>query len=450
MTPSRIAALAAIVLGVFALAFVTLRGGEGDQYTLIFDDAGGLIPGNLLRVNGIEMGTVKSIGVTDDLKAKVDVEVTDLGPLRKGTRAQIRAASLGGVANKYIALQLAPNNSPNLPDGAVIGGQSEENGTTRGIVGQDEFINALDEKTREGIQKFVKGQSQIVAGNSENLRKSLEAAPGTLGEAHELAKAINQGDDALREIIVNGAAITGALAERTDSITRLTANSGVAAQAAAASGTEIGEAIARSPKVLDEATAIMTELPDTLKDVEALITTADKVRGGVPEMLNQTTDTLTSGESTIAAVARALNKPGANNDAADLLKATVDVGANAEKASKTVPKALADSVPLLAETRAYTPDVIAALTGLGQISANYDGNGHYLRLSSVLNVFQPNTSGGVSDLVPRDSFVNRLQGLQTTTNRCPGSAAQATSDGSAPYTDGGRVKCNTSDVPPGP
>ncbi len=445
MTPSRIAALVAIVLGVFALAFVALRGDEGDQYTLVFDDAGGLIPGNLLKVNGLTMGTVKEIGITDDLKAKIDIQVDELGPLREGTSAQIRAASLGGVANKYIAMHLAPNNAKELPEGSVLQGDQ-----VRGIVGQDEFINALDEKTREGIQQFVKGQSQIVESNSENLRKAIENAPGTLGEARKLAEAINQGDDALREIIVNGAAISGALSERTAAISRLTSNAGIAGQAAAGNGTEIGETIARSPKVLDEATAVMTDLPETLDAVEQLILKGDQVRGGVPEMLEQVTDTLNSGEPTIAAVARALNKPGENNDAADLLKASVDVGKASEKASKTVPKALADATPLLGEARAYTPDIVAALTGLGQVSANYDAFGHYLRLSSVLNVFQPSTSGNVTDLIARDSFVNRLQGYQTTTNRCPGSAAQATSDGSAPFTDGGRVKCSTSDVPPGP
>ncbi|MBJ7470290.1 MAG: MCE family protein [Solirubrobacteraceae bacterium] len=445
MTPSRIAAIIAIVLGVFALAFVGLRGSDAPRYNLIFDDAGGLIPGNLIRVNGLQTGTVTDIGITDDLKANVEIEITELGPLRQGTTAQIRAASLGGVANKYIALQLAPNNAPELKDGTIIGQDD-----TRGIVGQDEFINSLDEPTRKGIQQFVKGSAQIVEGNSENLQKALDNAPGTLREAREFASALNAGDDALRKIIVNGAAVSSALAERTESITRLSRNAGIAGEAAAGNGTEIGETLARSPQALDEATAILNELPGTLDDVQALIEAGDQVRGGVPERLNQLTDTLTSGEDTIGAVARALNKPGANNDAADLLAASVDVGKNAEKAAKTVPGALSASTPLIAKTRAYTPDVTAAITGLGLVSANYDGAGHYLRLSSVLNVFQASGSGASTDLISRDSFVNRLQGYQVTTNRCPGSAAQATSDGSAPFTDGGRIACSTSDVPPGP
>ena len=446
MTPSRIAALAAIVLGVFALAFVALRGGEGEHYTLIFDDAGGLIPGNLLKVNGQQMGTVSAIGITKDLKAQVEIEVDELGPLRKGTTAQIRASSLGGIANKYIALQLAPNNSPDLPDNAVIG-----QAFTRGIVGQDEFINAFDEPTRKSLQQFIKGQSQVVRDNSEALRTAVMNAPGTLKEANNFAKDLNVEDDAaLRDIIVNGAAISSALSERTTQITRLTNNAGIAAQAAAGNGTEIGETIARSPAVLTQATEVMNELPETLEAVQALIDKSYDVRGGVPQSLNQLTSTLNSGAPTIKDVANALNKPGPNNDAADLLNASVGVGKAATAASKTVPGALSDATPLIAKTRAYTPDVVAAITGLGQASANYDALGHYLRLSSVLNVFGTSGGGASTDLIPRESFNNRLQGLQTTTNRCPGSAAQATSDGSAPFTDGGAIACSPSDVPPGP
>ncbi|MBO9531721.1 MAG: MCE family protein [Solirubrobacteraceae bacterium] len=449
MTPSRIAAIAAIVLGVLAIAFVGLRGGDSHEYTLRFDDAGGLIKGNLVRVNGINMGTVSSIGTTrtadGSYQAFVKIKVDEFGPLRQGTFAQIRATSLAGVANKYIALSLAPNNAKPLADGATIGLKD-----TRGIIGQDEFVNAFDEPTRKGLQQLVKGSAEVVKGNSENLQKVLDETPTTLKELREFAAGLDPDGDALQDVVVNVAAINNALADHTEAIARLTRNSGVAAAATAGNGTEISETLARSPKVLDDATAVMEELPSTLAQVKRLILLADKYKAGVPERLRQLTDTLTSGKPTVDSLARTLNRDGKNNDVADLLAASVAVGAASKKASVSVPKALAGATPLLSETRAYTPDITAAITGLGLISANYDAAGHYARLSPVLNIFQLSGSAPNQDLVPRPSFLNRLQGLQTTTNRCPGSAAQATSDGSAPYTDGGAVQCNTGDVPAAP
>lgn len=449
MTPSRIAAIVAIALGVLAVAFVGLRGGKSHEYTLLFDDAGGLIKGNLVRVNGINMGTVSDIGTKrtaqGTYQAYVKIEVNELGPLRQGTFAQIRATSLGGITNKYIALSLAPNNAKQIPDGGTIGIKN-----TRGIVSQDEFVNAFDKDTREGLQKFTKGGAEIVAGNSENIQKVLESSPATLKELRQFASGLDPQGDALNDVVANVAAINNALADHTEQIARLTRNSGIANEAAAGNGTEIAETISRGPAVLDEATATMRELPTTLAQVKRLILTADKYRAGVPERLRQLTSTLNGGQETLRALARALNSPGENNDAADLLAATVAVGAASEKAANSVPKGLAAATPLLSEARAYTPDITAALTGLGLISANYDAAGHYARLSPVLNIFQLSGTSPNQDLIPRSSFTNRLQGVQTTTNRCPGSAAQATSDGSAPFTDGGAINCNTGDVPAGP
>lgn len=442
MTSSRIAAFAALILGVFALAFVVARGGESERYTLIFDDAGGLIKGNLIKVAGQQMGTVTDIDITNDLKAKVQIQVDQLGPLRKGTTAQIRATSLGGVANKYIALNLAPNNAPKLNDNAILGED-----VTRGITGQDELVNAFDPATRKGLQEFIKGSAQLVAGDGTNLRKATQNAPNTLSEIKHFAADLNPKDASLRDVIVNSAAISSALVDRADTITRLTRNSGIAAEAAAGNGTELADAIARSPKSLDEANLALKQLPGTLDQVERLILIADRNKDGVPEVLKKTSDTLDSGEATIGALARALNKKGENNDAADLLAASVGIGKAATSAATNIPVGLAAVIPLFAKTRAYTPDLVAALTGLGQISANYDAAGHYLRLSPVLNIFELSGTSGSQDLVSRSSFSNRLQGYATTTNRCPGSAAQATSDGSAPFTDSGQIACDVGQVP---
>jgi phospholipid/cholesterol/gamma-HCH transport system substrate-binding protein len=445
MTPSRIAAIAAIVVGVLALAFVGLRGGPSQHYSLIFDDAGGLIKGNLVKVNGQNMGTVSDIGTTKDLKAKIGINVTDLGPLRQGTLAQIRAISLGGVANHYIALSLAPNNAAKIPDNGTIGIDH-----TIGLVSQDALVNAFDKDTRTGLQQLVKGSAEVVEGNSANLKKAIENAPGTLSELRKFADDLDPDDQSLRDIIANSAAINGALADRASTITHLTSAAGTAANAAAGNGTEIAQTLQAAPQTLDEATSVLNKLPGTLDDVKALLNTAAANDDGVPETLNNLKSTLDSGESTIGQLAGALNKKGANNDAADLLTAATDVGSAASAAAKSVPGGLAAATPLLQQTREYTPDIVAALTGLGLASANYDAAGHYLRLSPVFNIFQLSGSGTTRDLIPRSSFDNRLQGYTTTTNRCPGSAAQATSDGSAPFTDNGAVACNTNDVPPGP
>ena len=93
--------------------------------------------------------------------------------------------------------------------------------------------------------------------------------------------------------------------------------------------------------------------------------------------------------------------------------------------------------------REYTPDVIAALTNLGQAGAYYDANGHYVRTQPALFPFGLDSNNELQTQFPSQ----RYDGLTAVRNRCPGSASQATPDGSAPQSVPG---CSTSDVPPGP
>jgi phospholipid/cholesterol/gamma-HCH transport system substrate-binding protein len=94
--------------------------------------------------------------------------------------------------------------------------------------------------------------------------------------------------------------------------------------------------------------------------------------------------------------------------------------------------------------REYTPDVVAALTNLGQAGAYYDANGHYVRTQPVFDAFAVNAA---NQLEPLPSFDTRYTGLQVVHGRCPGSAIQPTADGSAPWVVPG---CNAASTLPGP
>ena len=74
-----------------------------------FQNAAQLVKGNLVQTGGAPIGTVKTIDLTDDGQAEVTMKLQDdYAPLRRGTLATIRQASLSGVANRYIDLRMAP------------------------------------------------------------------------------------------------------------------------------------------------------------------------------------------------------------------------------------------------------------------------------------------------------------------------------------------------------
>ena len=101
------------------LAVVFFGGSGGHKYTLVFQNAGQLVPDNQVLIGGSPVGSVESIELSDDNLAEVHVEVDQ--ELHEGTTATIRATSLSGVANHYVSISPGPNSNPALDDGAELG-----------------------------------------------------------------------------------------------------------------------------------------------------------------------------------------------------------------------------------------------------------------------------------------------------------------------------------------
>ncbi len=105
----RLAASAALGVAVVVAAVVLLRSGESYTVHARFQNAAQLVKGNLVQVSGQNAGKVTSITVTPDGQADVALKIDEhWAPLRQGTQAMIRQASLSGVANRYVDLRLAP------------------------------------------------------------------------------------------------------------------------------------------------------------------------------------------------------------------------------------------------------------------------------------------------------------------------------------------------------
>ena len=74
-SPARIAAIVALAVAVIVLAIILFTGNGGHKYTLIFQNAGQLVNDNQVLIGGSPVGTVESIGLTDDNLAEIHIEV---------------------------------------------------------------------------------------------------------------------------------------------------------------------------------------------------------------------------------------------------------------------------------------------------------------------------------------------------------------------------------------
>ena len=87
----------------------------------------------------------------------------------------------------------------------------------------------------------------------------------------------------------------------------------------------------------------------------------------------------------------AVNKKGKNNDLTDATGKLVPLQKAADRASGPTVQAMIDSEPVFTFLRPYSPDLLNAVGKLGQITANYDANGHYVRVQPAgLGIFRYN------------------------------------------------------------
>ena len=148
----RLLVIAAILAAMAVVATVLLKPGGPDYVVRArFADASQLVRGNLVQVAGVKVGSISKIRLTGDGQAEVAMKIDDAEyrPLRRGTRAIIRQASLSGVANRYVDLQLPPgDHTATIPRDGVIG-----QGETTTAVDLDQLFNTFDPKTRKAPQR---------------------------------------------------------------------------------------------------------------------------------------------------------------------------------------------------------------------------------------------------------------------------------------------------------
>jgi phospholipid/cholesterol/gamma-HCH transport system substrate-binding protein len=115
----RAAALAAVAAGC-VLVLVLLVRGPAYEVGMTVSNASQLVKGDQVKVGGVPVGKVSSIGLADDGRAHLVLSLRDnaLTPLHVGTTAIIRSTSLAGIANRYVAIFPGPNTPPRSPTAA--------------------------------------------------------------------------------------------------------------------------------------------------------------------------------------------------------------------------------------------------------------------------------------------------------------------------------------------
>ena len=403
-----------------AVLAIVLLGGSSYRVTAEFQNAGQLVPGNDVRVAGAKVGTVKEIEVSQNGMAEVTFEVGDhdYTPLRTGTEAVVKLGSLSGMANRYIDLQLGPDDGRAIDDGGRIDADH-----TRAAVEIDQVFNIFDRPTRTALQDVVAGSAVSLRGRGTQLRHGIHYLNPALSTGARLFGELSRDDRLLQRFLVQSSDLVTALAQRRRNLRGAVTKLATTFSALGRQKQALAESVDRLPPFLRRANSTFVDLRAALDDVDPLVDAAKPVAVRLQPFLAQARGFARDGAPTIRDLSRTIRTPGAANDlieafgsfpplARSALDATRVNGAVRRGAFPETAAALRAAAPTIALGRPYTPDFVGWLDDFSTTGA-YDALGEYSRAWINLSEFLYGPGPKVRQF-----------------RRCPGADEEPASDGS--------------------
>lgn len=416
---ARLLAIVAILALLTGGLFLLAGGDDPYELTLTTENAGQLVPGNVVTVGGVQVGSVDSIDLADDGTAQVRVSISDdtYQPLTAGTTAEIQYGSLSSVADRVVAITPGPNNTEPLDDGATLGVESVDT-----PVELDATLNALDRESRSALQGLFNGFAVSLDGKEPELRAGLEALNPALAQTSETLNELNRDEARLEQLIVASASVATTLAERPTEIEGALVSGAEVADQLAAETDSLNTLLDESPDTLRQANTTLVNLRAALQDLDPTLELAQPTATKLAPVL-ETLGPVTRNARPALADLRALLP-----DLTRVVRGLPSLEKKGTPAFRSSTKALKDSNPVIRGSLPYLPDVLNGYLGGfgGDVGGYYDANGVYARVG--LHAGESSLPGLVNGFNP----LNLLE-IRGNTNRCPGAAAEPGADGSNPY-----------------
>jgi phospholipid/cholesterol/gamma-HCH transport system substrate-binding protein len=453
----RIAAVAAVLVAAVMVGVLLLGGGSDYTVRLTLDNASQLVKGNLVQVAGAPVGKVKKIALTPDSQAIITISVNgDYAPLKQGTKAVVRQASLSGVANRYIDLQQGPMDGRNIPNGATLPAQ-----TTESAVDLDQLFNVFDPKTRAAGRTVIKGFADMADGKTEAANEAVKYLNPILSSSSRLFSELDRNDDLLERFVVQSGRLVTDAASKQDDLAGLVSNFGQVSNALANQDSNLSSAIHQLPGFLRKSNSTFVNLRATLDDLDPLVSASKPVVRQLRPLLRDLRPFARDARPTFRDLAKTITRPGKSNDLVELLKAQPAL-ASAALSSKTInggkrrgafPElvdSLKQSAPELAFFRPYAPELTGWFDDFST-SGVYDALGSFSRAGLALSAFTLTPSLNLVPIPPalRDDVLAAGAKLGRN-NRCPGSSERDPGDHSTTFKPTADFNCDASIQPVGP
>ena len=356
-----------VILAGLLLARVlpTFGGGAGYRVTFVFPDAANLITGSHAQIDGFAAGRVSRLSARDG-RALVEVTLDgDRAPLRAGTKARIAYRSLLG--ERVVEIMPGPKGNAAIPDGGIVTDVAPR-------VELDQVIDTMDPETRAAVSRLLPALDRTLAGHEEDVGATLEASGPAVEALADVLRAVGEDGPALRRLLTTVRALSERLVARQEAVRGTIDGFERNMTAMARQDEALRAALDDLPATLHQASAALARVPAASRAAVPLLGDLQSAAEAMPEAARDLRPFLSELAPTLQALPPTVASLG------DLLVETPGLLDHVHEAVPPTTTAVAALLPAIDFLRPYTPEIAGVLANFGSAAANYDANGHYLRV----------------------------------------------------------------------
>jgi virulence factor Mce-like protein len=376
-----IGALLAVLLVVLYL------GSEGEPHNVyaVFDSAVSVVPGLDVDVNGVAVGKVSSVRVSDG-KALVGIGLANSDwPLHQGTTATIRYGTTIGNGTRRIDLDPGPASAPLIPQNGII----VERYTTTPVE-FDQLFDAFDTQTREALRSMLAGMGTAFGPVGPALNAGLRTTAPPLNSLSGVMSQLGLDQSALASLLRNGDEVTATLAAHQSQIEDVVSSAAASFNELANHSEEIRQSLELAPDSLDDARTFLHRLNPSVDKLDTLI----RALGPGASELIPVAEVAQPAIARLRQVAPALENTLATARAA--APQITRLLREAQPFAASLTPALMKLAPMLACVRPYAPELTALLTHWTGWASDYDSLGHYGRIQIQAGFTSDNATTGLT------------------------------------------------------
>jgi ABC-type transporter Mla subunit MlaD len=254
-----LAATSACVLLIGGLGTATSSGaGSTYRVDVLFDTAKGIIPGQLAKIAGAKVGKVVDVKLTDDFKARIQLEVDGrFSPFHTDASCSIQPEGL--ISENFVQCD------PGTADAPPLNGKDGKAPTvpvdrTTVPINLIDLFNVFTSPARQRFSILIATLGIGIAGRGNDVNDILRRANPTLQLVQKASGILNGQRRELADSVVQTDRIIGELARRKDRVREFIDRSASVLTKTANHRGQLEDTVRRLPGLLDAAQPALTQL----------------------------------------------------------------------------------------------------------------------------------------------------------------------------------------------